>query len=151
MAERPRFRIMDLVVAVAAAAGPFGAYALLERRPDGSDVWGDPLSWLIVWGYAAIAYVVVRFVRTLAVQLLALGISLAFVTAAVGVYGQAYLPDFRPLLVLLGLALRGIAVLVTGGVAHGLLDRWHERKNPPRPAPIETPTTPHPLEREPTP
>ena len=119
MAERPRFRIIDLVVAVAAAAGPFGAYALLERRPDGSDVWEIAL-WLIVWGYAAIAYVVVRFVRTLAVQLLALGISLAFVTAAVGVYGQAYLPDFRPLLVLLGLAPVAL-VLVAGGIAHSLL------------------------------
>jgi hypothetical protein len=150
MAERTRFRIIDLVVAVAVAAGPCGAYALLERRPDGSDFW-EIAFWLIVWGYAAIAYVVVRFVRTLAMQLLALGISLAFAAAAIGIYGQSYLPDFRPL-ALLSLAPVAL-VLVSGGIAHGLLDHWHALKSPLHTTSIETPSTstPHPLDRDTTP
>lgn len=150
MAERPRFRIFDLVVAVAAAGVAFAATVRITGPGSRSDV-GEIAFWLNFGGFVLVAYGVARFVRDRGVRWLILGVTLAFAASAVGVYGFLYVDmDYEIALPVAALAMPAL-VLVAGGVAHGLLDRWHELKDPPRVASIESPPTPHPLDREPTP
>ena len=150
MAERPRFRIFDLVVAVAAAGVGFAAVVHNMGPASRSDI-GEVAFWLIFGGFALVAYGVARFVRDRGAQWIILGVALAFAASAVGIYLFLYLDmDYEIAMPVAALALPAL-VLVAGGVAHGLIDHGRGRENPPRPAPIESPPSPHPLDREPTP
>jgi hypothetical protein len=144
MVERSRFRIMDLVVAVAAAGVGFGGNAYIEASADRSGISAAAF-WMIGSEYAAVAYYVTRFVRGRSARLLVLAVALGFAAAAVGLYLSYNGLDVETIAPVGGL-MAIACVLAVGGVAHGLIDHWQALREPPPDAQTETPL--HPLDRE---
>ena len=147
MSERPRFRIMDLVVAVAAAGVGFGGNAYIEGSTDRSGISAAAF-WMIGAEYFVIAYYVTRFVRGRSARLLVLAVALGFAAAAVGLYFSFNSLDVETIAPVGGLMALAF-VLAVGGVSHGLLDHWRESRVHQPDLSIEAPT--HPLDRDPTP
>lgn len=150
MADRRRFRIMDLVVAVAAAGVGFGGVAYIEGSDNRSGVV-ETILLATIAAYAVVAYYVARFVRRRSTQLLILAVALAFASTIIGIYTvllcigmgigvEVVLPVGGLMMVAL--------VLAIGGVVHGLLDHWHGLKNPPAGATLEPHPAPRPLDPE---
>ena len=88
MADRPRFRIMDLVVLIAASAIAFGAAIALDRM--GEKDQGKLAFWLVFIGVLLVGYLAARFARTPEVRLIVIGLAVAFAGAADAMFLDAY-------------------------------------------------------------
>jgi hypothetical protein len=152
MAQRSRFRIFDLVVAVAASGVGLGGGVLLGRSRNGPDRL-ELIFWLVFAGYTVVAYYATRFVRSRGARSIILGIALAFASAALAMYHEVT-PIFQrdPLSIVGvtgGLTLAAL-MLIAAGAIHNLLDHRHELKHPLPPGP-ELASPAHPLDRSPFP
>jgi hypothetical protein len=121
MPARPRFRIIDLVVLVAASAIAFGAAVELDRMSETDQ--GKLAFWLVFLGFALIGYLAARFGGTPGVRLIVLGIALAFAGAADAMLLDAYMDaPTGAIVACVGLTTASLVLLV-GGVVHVLRDR----------------------------
>jgi hypothetical protein len=148
MADRPRFRIMDLIVLIAASAIAFGAVVALDRMNDVAQ--GKLAFWLVFTGVVLVGYLAARFARTPEVRLIVVGLAVAFAGAADAMFFAAYMDSPTAAVVAcVGLTLASLVLLV-GGVVNGL----HARRIDaiavvPRPdGPLEAAPAPHPLDLE---
>jgi uncharacterized membrane protein len=132
MADRVRFTIGDLLMLVAFSGAAFGGAAFIEATRLEKYV-GEAAFWLVVLGFAGVLYLVYRFVPSRENRLILLGLGVAFAAAAASMYMSVYL-NMTGVVGFTVVGLMTVAVvLVTGGVAQGLLTRWHDlnRLNPP--------------------
>lgn len=144
MGERPRFRIMDLVVFVAASAIATGAVIALDHMSESDQ--GKLAFWLVFIGVALVGYLAARFGGTPEVRLIVVGLAVAFAGAADAMFLDAYTDaPTAAVVACAGLTLASLVLLV-GGVVHGLRSRWD---GPSRieDEPYATPS-PHPLDLE---
>ncbi len=149
MPDRPRFRIMDLVVLVAVSAVATGAAMALDRMNE-SDA-GRLGFWLVFLGVLLIGYLVARFARTPEVRLIVVGLAVAFAGAADAMFLDAY-ADAPTAAVVAGVGLTlASLVLLVGGVVHGL--RARRAAHAPRPdgSTFDAVDSREPLDRRPIP
>jgi hypothetical protein len=149
MAQRSRFRIMDLIVLVAASAIGISAAAALDHMKDADQ--GKLAFWLVFTGVILVGYLAARFARTPEVRLIVVGLAVAFAGAADAMFLDAYMDaPTAAVVVCVGLTLASLVLLV-GGVIHGLRSRqgaalvtsaWHDGQ------PHEAAPAPHPLDME---
>jgi hypothetical protein len=149
MAQRSRFRIMDLVVLIAASAIAFGAAVALDRMNDKDQ--GKLAFWLVFIGVILVGYLAGRFARTPEVRLIIVGLAVAFAGAADAMFLDAYMDAPTAAVVACsGLTLASLVLLV-GGIVNGLLARrletlagiYRSEDGPPDAA-----RAPHPLDME---
>src|SRR5579875_175131 len=142
MAERPRFRIMDLVVLVAVSAMGAGAWTALDHMNEQDQ--GRLAFWLVFAGVIVVGYLAARFAKTAEVRLIVVGLAVAFAGAADAMFLDGYM-DCPTAAVVAGVGLTlASVVLLVAGVVHGL-------RVLPTPAPAVDPkplTSPHPLDAE---
>jgi hypothetical protein len=133
MAERVRFTIGDLLMLVTVSGAAFGGAAFIRAAgspyaPGRTTDIGEAAFWLVVLGVASVIYVVFRFVPSRENRLILLGLGVAFAAAAASIYMSVYL-NMNGAAALTVAGLMAVAVvLVAGGVAQGLLTRWHDLK-----------------------
>lgn len=121
MAERPRFRIMDLIVLIAASAVAAGAVVALDRMSEADQ--GKLAFWLVFVGFALVGYLTARFGRTAGIRLIVLGIALAFAGAADALFLDAYMDaPTAAVVACIGLTMASLVLLV-GGVILVVRDR----------------------------
>ena len=121
MAERPRFRIMDLIVLVAASAVATGAVMALDHMNEADQ--GKLAFWLVFAGVALVGYLAARFGRTPEVRLIIVGLALAFAGAADALFIDGYMDaPTAAVVACIGLTSAGLVLLVAG-VMHGLRAR----------------------------
>ena len=121
MPDRPRFRIMDLIVLVAASAVATGAAMALDRMPEHDQ--GELAFWLVFAGVILVGYLAARFGRTPEVRLIVVGLAVAFAGAADAMFLDAYMDaPTAAVVACIGLTLAALVLLV-GGVVHGLRAR----------------------------
>jgi hypothetical protein len=138
MAERVRFTIGDLLMLVTVSGAAFGGAAFIRGAGSPNDV-GEAAFWMVVLGVASVTYVVFRFVPSRENRLILLGLGVAFAAAAASIYLNVYL-GMEGVAALTVAGLMAVAVvLVAGGVAQGLLTRWHDLKMPTDPARMSNP------------
>jgi len=136
MPTRPGFRIIDLVVAVAALGVALGG-GIGIRDAYGPDI-GSIAFWLVFAGVVVVGYLTARFARTREVRLIVVGIALAFAAAADQLYSDIHIkPGPNGGGGLVGLTAAAV-LLVLGGVAHGLMTRWNELRAGQVPPPAST-------------
>lgn len=140
MADRARFRIMDLVVLIAAAAIATAAARALDRMNEVDQ--GKLGFWLVFLGVGLVGYLAGRFARTAEVRLIVIGLAVAFAGAADALFLDGYMDaPTAAVVACLALTLASLVLLVAG-VIHGLRAR--------RPGPPPTGAAPesHPLDLE---
>jgi drug/metabolite transporter (DMT)-like permease len=138
MAERVRFRIGDLLMLVAFSGAAFGGAAFIEAARLEKYV-GEAAFWLVLLGFAVVLYLVYRFVASRENRLILLGLGVAFAAAAASMYMSVYL-NMTGVVGFTVVGLMTVAVvLVAGGVAQGLLTRWHDLKVLTPPADVSDP------------
>jgi hypothetical protein len=121
MAQRSRFRIMDLIVLIAASAITFGAVVALDRMNDKDQ--GKVAFWLVFIGVILVGYLAGRFARTPEVHLIIIGLAVAFAGAADAMFLDAYMDaPTAAVVACLGLTLASLVLLI-GGIVHGLRAR----------------------------
>jgi peptidoglycan/LPS O-acetylase OafA/YrhL len=124
--RRFQFRLLDLVVLVAAAAvGLAGAAGINNNRYD-LRYRVEAAFWLVLAGYVLLAYLVVPFARTRETRLIVLGVGLVFAAAADALYlGVDANLGWMIVAPTLGMSAVALA-LVIGGIVHGLRARRDE-------------------------
>jgi hypothetical protein len=144
MPERPRFRIMDLIVLIAASAVAAGAVVALDRMSEADQ--GKVAFWLVFVGFALVGYLAVRFGGTAGIRLIVLGIALAFAGAADALFLDGYMDaPTAAVVACIGLTMASLVLLV-GGVILVLRDPG---KLPVVSAPkVDGKVVPHPLDVE---
>lgn len=131
MGDRPRFRIMDLVVLVAASAIAAGSWAALDQMNETDQ--GKLAFWLVFAGVVLVGYLAVRFGPTREVKLIVLGLAVVLAGAADAMFLDAYMDaPTAAVVACVGLNLAGLVLLI-GGVVDGL------RVRRARPSPVATP------------
>ncbi len=149
MADRPRFRIMDLIVLIAVTAVATGAEVVLEHMSDPDQ--GKVAFWLVFAGVALVGYLAARFGRTPEVRLIVVGLAVAFAGAADAMFLDAYMDaPTAAVVACVGLTLAGL-VLIVAGVVHGFRARRAEAPtfvSRPTDGSLDAVAAPHPLDLE---
>jgi hypothetical protein len=147
MPDRPRFRILDLVVLVAASAvATVGAMAL-DRMPEHDQ--GKLAFWLVFAGVILVGYLAARFGRTPEVRLIVVGLAVAFAGAADAMFLDAYTDAPTAAVVACACLTLASLVLLVGGVVHGLrARRIAAPATDPQPDGRPLGSVPHPLDLE---
>jgi hypothetical protein len=148
MPDRPRFRIMDLLVLIAASAIATVAAMALDRMNDQDQ--GKLAFWLVFGGVILVGYLAARFGRTPEVRLIVAGLAVAFAGAADAMFLDAYMDaPTAAVVACAGLTLASLVLLV-GGVVHGLRPRRAPAADPQQDGgPHGTVHSPHLLDRDP--
>ena len=145
MPDRPRFRIMDLIVLIAASAVATGAATALQQMADPDQ--GKVAFWLVFVGVALVGYLAARFGGTPEVRLIVVGLAVAFAGAADAMFLDAYMDAPAAAVVAgVGLTLASLVLLIAG-VVHGLRARTGEAPAV-SPRPVDAVAAPHPFDLE---
>jgi uncharacterized membrane protein len=146
MPDRPRFRIMDLVVLIAASAVATASATALQGMPEHDQ--GELGFWLVFAGVVLVGYLAARFGGTPEVRLIVVGVALAFAGAADAMFLDLY-SDAPTAAVVAGAGLTlASLVLLVAGVIHGLRARRFTSGPRPDGRPLDAVSSPHPLDPE---
>jgi MFS family permease len=146
MPDRPHFRIMDLIVLVAASAVATGGATALQQMPEHDQ--GKVAFWLVFAGVLLVGYMAARFGRTPEVRLIVVGVAIAFAGAADAMFLDVYSDaPTAAVVACAGLTLASLVLLV-GGVVNGLRSRRLPKEPRPDGRPLDAVKSPHPLDRD---
>ncbi len=146
MPDRPRFRIMDLLVLVAVSAVATGAATALQDMNDADQ--GKVAFWLVFAGVILVGYLAGRFGQTPEVRLIVVGLAVAFAGAADAMFLDAFMDaPTGAVVACAGLTLASLVLLV-GGIVHSLRARQFPHEPRPDGRPLHATNSPHPLDRE---
>jgi MFS family permease len=146
MLDRPRLRIMDLVVLIAATAVATAGANALNQMPEHDQ--GKVAFWLVFAGVLLVGYLAARFGRTPEVRLIVVGLAVAFAGAADAMFLDVYSDaPTAAVVACIGLTLASLVLLI-GGVVHGLRARRFAAAPHTDGRPLGAVSSPHPLDRE---